>query len=111
MSSETWAAILAPLIGVVLTIVYRLVDRFIPDESGAHPLPATAAAAYGNERAIMSSTPHASVPDEDTHPTVNDPATDPDAQPVQDSGPVVTDDGDPTPVDDAEPEDGPDHEA
>lgn len=47
-------------------------------------------------------------PDEDTQPVVNDPATVPGAEPVQDSGDVVSDDGDPAPVEDAEPEDGPD---
>lgn len=41
MSAQAWAEILSPLIGVALTILYRLVDRYIPDENGRHPLPST----------------------------------------------------------------------
>jgi hypothetical protein len=113
MSSQTWAEILAPLLGVLLTIVYRLVDRFIPDETGNHPLPTTAAAAYENERALTMSetipTPD-NTPDEDTQPApvVDDPATDPDARPEQDSGRTLTDDGDAAQFDDTEPEESDD---
>jgi hypothetical protein len=46
MSSTTWAQILAPIIGVLLTVIYRLVDKWIPDEEGKHPLP-TAETALG----------------------------------------------------------------
>ncbi len=41
MSSQAWAEILSPLIGVVLTITYRLVDKYLPDEDGKHPLPSS----------------------------------------------------------------------
>lgn len=113
-SSQAWAEILAPLVGVLLTIVYRLVDHFIPDETGSHPLPATPSAAYANERSLLMPislpTPDPLPIDEDTQPTVNDPTTVPDAEPVQDSGRTLADDGDPAAVDDAGPEEGADEE-
>jgi hypothetical protein len=39
MSEELWAQIIAALAGAVLTILWRLIDRYLPDDTGQHPLP------------------------------------------------------------------------
>jgi hypothetical protein len=39
MSNETAAQITSIIIGVVATIAWRLIDRYLPDPRGTHPLP------------------------------------------------------------------------
>lgn len=39
MEFDAWAQIISPLIGLGLTVLYRLVDKYLPDETGNHPLP------------------------------------------------------------------------
>ena len=39
MNQELTAQVVAAVVGVVATIVWRLVDRYLPDPEGKHPLP------------------------------------------------------------------------
>ena len=39
MNSDTTAQIISAVIGVVVITLYRLIDRFLPDPEGKHPLP------------------------------------------------------------------------
>jgi hypothetical protein len=39
MSDELLGQLVAALVGLVATIIWRLVDRYLPDETGSHPLP------------------------------------------------------------------------
>ena len=39
MSSSDWAQIIAALVGAALTVAWRLIDRYLPDTTGNHPLP------------------------------------------------------------------------
>jgi hypothetical protein len=37
--SEVWQQITAAIVGAVITILWRLIDRYLPDPNGKHPLP------------------------------------------------------------------------
>jgi hypothetical protein len=39
MNNETAAQITSVIIGVIATIAWRLIDRYLPDPRGTHPLP------------------------------------------------------------------------
>jgi hypothetical protein len=39
MNEELTAQVVAAAIGVVTTILWRLIDRYLPDPTGEHPLP------------------------------------------------------------------------
>jgi hypothetical protein len=39
MSDEMWAQVIAALVGGLVTVLWRLIDRYLPDSSGEHPLP------------------------------------------------------------------------
>lgn len=41
--STTWQAVISSAVGVAFVVVARLVDRFLPDPKGEHPLPAAPA--------------------------------------------------------------------
>ena len=39
MSEEMWAQLIAAVVGAIVTVLWRLIDRYLPDPEGKHPLP------------------------------------------------------------------------
>lgn len=39
MSDEAWTQVIAALVGVAFTVLGRLIDKWLPDTTGKHPLP------------------------------------------------------------------------
>lgn len=39
MDSNLWAAVISIAAGIILTIVARLVDKWLPDPENKHPMP------------------------------------------------------------------------
>ena len=39
MTGTEWSEVLAVIIGAVVTVIWRLIDRYLPDPDGKHPLP------------------------------------------------------------------------
>lgn len=39
MTDDQLAQLIAALVGIVVTALWRLVDRFLPDDTGRHPTP------------------------------------------------------------------------
>lgn len=40
MTQDQWTQLVSILIGATGVVVWRLIDRFLPDPNGKHPLPA-----------------------------------------------------------------------
>jgi hypothetical protein len=39
MSNDIWAQVIAVVAGILITVAFRLVDKYLPDPEGKHPLP------------------------------------------------------------------------